>query len=193
MKLRTLMTVSAFTLMGGCVSVLPEPEVPNGLYRLGEIAPSVSIDKNIIVREPEGSRVFAGRTIASESEDGVLRLMRGVEWAQPAARMLQIGLLDSFQTEGEGVAIAKGVGAPGDLEIAWRMSDFAVAGTRAVCELQVTVLNGRNREPIKQRRIEAGVAASSDRTEDRAQALAQAARDCIQQTAEFVASVEEQL
>jgi len=190
MKVRCLTTVSALVFLAGCVSVLPEPEVPSGLYRLGDIDASVSISKNLIIREPEGGRVFGGRALASEGDDGALRLIKGVEWAQSASGMLQAGLLDTFGTDGGGVAVAKGIGAPGDLELAWRMSDFTVSGVNASCELELTLLNGRTREPIMQRRIETSALAASEKASDRANALADAAQSCIQETAEVIAAVD---
>ena len=189
MKFRLLIAASA-VLVSACVSVLPEPEVPNGLYRLGNIQPSASLTRNLVVREPEGGRVFGGKTLASESEDGALRLIRGAEWAEPASRMLQIGLLDAFGTDGGGVAVEKGVGAPGELELAWRMSDFTVSGVTARCELELTLLNGRTREPIMQRHVETVASVESNKPGDRANALAEAAEECIQETASVIAAVD---
>ena len=111
MKLRMLTAVLALSLTN-CVSVLPEPEVPNGLYRLGTVEPSAAIKHNLVVREPEGSRVFSGKAMAAIGDDGVLKLIRGVEWSQSASRMLQLGLLDAIGTEGGGLALDKSTGAP---------------------------------------------------------------------------------
>ena len=104
--------------------------------------------------------------------------------------MLQLGLLDAFGTNGGGVAIEKGVGAPGELELAWRMSDFSVSGVNARCELELTLLDGRTREPIMQRRVETASTALSDKPGDRANALADAAEACIQETAGVIAAVD---
>lgn len=190
MKLKTLSLIAALMVPAGCVSVLPEPEVPAGLYRLGDIQPSLNLEHTLIVREPEGGRVFGGRALASENSDGALRLIKGVEWAQSASRMLQSGLLDTFGTKGGGVALAKDVGAPGTFELAWRMSDFTVSGVNARCELEVTLLDGRTREPIKQQEVRASAIAVSDKASDRANALAEAARACVQGTAQFIAEVD---
>lgn len=192
MKLRMLTALSAL-ILSGCVSVLPEPEVPNGLYRLGSVAPNVAIKHNLVVREPEGSRVFSGKAMAAIGDDGALRLIRGVEWAQPASRMLQLGLLDAIGTEGEGLALDKSTGAPGDLELAWRMSTFALDGETARCALELTLLEGRTRRPITQMRIETSMPTSSGRAGDRAAALAEAARSCVQESAEEIARIDADL
>ena len=187
MKIRMLISLMSLTMLQGCLSVLPEPETPSGLYRLGEIEPSATLTRSLVVRQPEGGRVYGGKALAAEGADGALRLVRGVEWAEPASRMLQIGLLDAFSPDG-GLAVAKGMGAPADLELAWRMADFSVSGTTARCELELTLLDGRDRIALMQKRVEANAAAQSNKAADRAHALVQAARDCVYQTADIIAA-----
>ena len=192
MKLRMLTALAAISL-SGCVSVLPEPEVPSGLYRLGNIEPSAAIKHNLVVREPEGGRVYSGNAMAAIGDDGALRLIRGVEWAQPASRMLQLGLLDAIGTDGAGLALDKTTGAPGDLELAWRMSTFALDGDFARCELELTLLEGRSRKPLTQMRIETSVPTSSDRAADRAAALTEAARACVHESASAISDFDTEL
>ena len=192
MKLRMLTAVLALSLTN-CVSVLPEPEVPNGLYRLGTVEPSAAIKHNLVVREPEGSRVFSGKAMAAIGDDGVLKLIRGVEWSQSASRMLQLGLLDAIGTEGGGLALDKSTGAPGDLELAWRMSTFALDGGIARCDLELTLLEGRTRKPLTQLRVETSVPAASGNAADRAAALRGAARACVHDSARQIARVDQDL
>ena len=192
MKLRMLTAIFLLALPG-CVSVLPEPEVPSGLYRLGDIEPSVVISRDLVVREPEGGRVYSGKAMAAVGDDGALRLIRGVEWSQPASRMLQTGLLDAIGTDGGGMALAKGTGAPGDLELAWRIADFTLEGRTARCEVQLTLLDGKTRKPLAQERIEAEASASSRRASDRAAALVEAARACVHESAEAIARADQTL
>lgn len=188
MNFKLFTILLALPILSSCVSVLPEPEVPTGLYRLGDIPAIADLQTDLIVREPEGGRVFGGRAIATEGEDGALRLVRGVEWAEPASRMLQIGLLDAFSANGAGLAVEKGAGARGDLELAWRMSDFTLSGTDARCELELTLLNGKTREALLQRRVETHATAVSEKTPDRASAMVEAARACVREAAEVIAS-----
>ena len=190
MNVRVLTIIGIIPLLTACVSVLPEPETPKGLYRLGDLQPSVNISRTLIVREPEGGRVFGGKALASEGRDGALRLIRGVEWATPATRMLQLGLLDTIGTDGGGLAIAKGTGAPGDLELSWRVSDFTVSGESARCRLELTLLDGKTRTPVMQRRVETSASSQSDKSTDRANAMVEAARDCVQEAAEVIAAVD---
>lgn len=192
MKFR-LMSICCALALSACVSVLPEPEVPSGLYRLGNIEASVPISRTLIVREPEGARIYSGKPMVAVGEDGALRLIRGVEWAQPASRMLQMGLLDSFGTDGGGLALAKATGAPADLELAWRISEFTVSDTLARCEFELTLLEGRSRKPLAQMNIEASAVASSDKAVARARALVSAARDCVTQSASAISAADTRL
>lgn len=184
---RTLIILAALSL-SACVSVLPEPEMPNGLYRLEPASHSASIGRTLVVREPEGARIFSGKEMASEGRDGALRLIRGVEWAQPASRMLQSGLLDSFGHEGGGLVLAKGTGAPGDIELAWRIKDLTLYEETARCKLELTLLDGRSRKPLHQENVEADASAASSKAEDRAQALKRAAQSCVSQSAEAIST-----
>ena len=192
MKFR-LMGIFCTLALSACVSVLPEPEVPNGLYRLGDIEANATISRTLIVREPEGARIYSGKPMVAVGDDGALRLIRGVEWAQPASRMLQVGLLDSFGTDGGGLALAKATGAPGDLELTWRISEFTVSDTLARCGLELTLLEGRSRKPLAQMSIEASAVASSNKAAERARALVDAARDCVTQSASAISAADTQL
>ena len=64
--------VAAFGL-AACVSVLPEPKVPQGLYRFAAVETVYDLEASIVVREPEASRLVAGRAIAAEDSSGALR------------------------------------------------------------------------------------------------------------------------
>lgn len=192
MNVRLLSVFTIFVLTA-CVSVLPEPEVPNGLYRLGDVDERSSISRTLIIREPEGARIYSGKPMVAVGDDGALRLIKGAEWAQPASQMLQVGLLDSFGTDGGGLALAKATGAPGDLELAWRISDFTVSGMVANCELELTLLDGRNRKPLAQKIIEAQAVSSSGTAAARAVALVAAAEDCVHQSAEAISLIETNL
>jgi len=181
-----LIAASAFTLTA-CISVLPEASVADGLHRIGPLDASQSLSTSVVIREPDGGRVFGGRAMASEGSDGSLRLIPGAEWTENATRMFQVGVLDALSGAGAGYAMPAGTTAPGDYELAWRMSDFSVAGTTARCRLDVTLLNGKTREPVARDTVMVTADAATDDTTDRARALTDAARKCVLETAAFVA------
>ncbi|MEZ5953098.1 MAG: ABC-type transport auxiliary lipoprotein family protein [Hyphomonas sp.] len=183
------LTISALlAATAACVSVLPEPETPDGLYRFGAMAQQASLDATVIVREPEASRLFGGRAIAAEDSTGALRLVRGVEWADSATRMMQVALLDSFDSDGKGVAIAAESGATADYELAWRVSDFTLSGTTARCGIEATLLAARTRDVVAQTNVSSRADASGSSNASRAQALAEAGRTCVREVSRFVAA-----
>ena len=188
--IRSISLLSSCVLLSACISVLPEPETADALYRLRPVEASHALAADIIIREPEASRLYAGRAIASEAADGSLRLIPRVEWADAATRMLQIALLDSFAagTETTGSASASSAGLHGDYELSWRISDFVVAGSTARCQLELTLLDGGTRRVISQKTVRTSSEAGSNGSRDRAMALSDAARSCVSQAADYIAA-----
>lgn len=187
MKRYFAMIVGAVAL-AGCVSVLPEQKVAEGLYRLGPMEAAHELKATVIVREPEGSRLVGGRSIASEGSDGAVRYVPGVEWADAATRMMQVALLDQLGEGPDGAtAMAAGTSGSGDYEVSWRISDFSLAGETARCRLEVTLLDGRSRVPLAQRVVTTSQQAGGVSNGARALALKDAGRACVSEVANFVA------
>lgn len=181
----------AVAALSGCVSVLPEQSVPNALYRLDAITPNDTLSRNVIVREPTSARVFGGQGMVVEGSDGGLRLIQNVEWAGRLTRLMQRGLVEALSGSGEGVAVTELSGAPGALEISWHISDMTIVGATAVCDLDVTVLDGRTREPLARSAVRETVPVTGDRAADRARALSGVGSACLETAAAFVAGVSE--
>jgi len=169
-----------------CVSVLPEAETLEGLYRFGAMPVHEAVDATVIVREPDASRLFGGRAIAAEDAKGALRLVRGVEWADSATRLMQVALLDALSGDGMGVAVAAESGAQGDYELSWRVSDFTLSGTTARCGLQATLMTASSRDVVAQTSVSSTAEAAGSSNAARAQALAEAGRSCVGKIAEFL-------
>ena len=168
-----------------CTSVLPEPETPDSLFRFDAPVRQYEIGSTLLIREPEASRLFAGRAIASEASDGSLRIVRGVEWSDRATRMMQTALLDAFRG-GDGVALSSETGAVAWHELSWRLADFTLRGDEAVCRVQATLLLGHNRSVLEQYNVESRVTVGSASNAVRARALADAGRDCVQHLAQIL-------
>lgn len=184
--IRSLSIAFAAVALSACVSVLPEPEAPDGLYRFGAMTQTYPVDAVVAVREPEASRLLGGRVIASENTAGALRLVRGVEWADNATRLMQVALLDAVNDAGAGVAVAYESGARADYELVWRIEDFSLAGTQARCSLEGTLVEARSRKVVAQTNVASTAAATGSANEARALALAEAGRSCVARIAGFV-------
>lgn len=190
MKHLLLLPIMFFSATG-CVSLLPEPKVPDALYRLGPVDPDASIvlERSLVVRQPEAPRILSGVDIASRDNRGAVRLVDGVEWADRAPRLFQLTLLDYLGTDGNQLALLPETGARADFELTWRISELALEGDTAIARVQVTVLDGQTRKPLWQKMVSSRLAASSSTSAGRAEALAEAGRDVVRQTAVFIADV----
>lgn len=173
--------------LAGCVSVIPQPQAPDALYRIGPMEPMHRLNASLVVREPEASRLFAGRTIAVEDSTGALRIIRGIQWTDSATSMMQTALLDSLGGQGGNVAVPSESGAPARYELVWRISDFTLSGNVARCRLEATLLQGRRRAVLTQTTITTNAVSLDSSNAARAKALTDAGRACVSEVAAFVA------
>lgn len=185
---RILFVSLALFGLAGCLSIIPQPEAPTALYRLGPVDGDVArpIAANIVIREPEAPRILAGSELVVKDDRGAIRLIRNVEWADRATRLMQLTLLDYLDDEGEGVAVMPEAGTRAPYELAWRISEFSLQDDEAVARLELTLLSSDLRQPIEQATVRSSVLAASSSNGARARALAEAGRQVIAQTADFL-------
>lgn len=182
-----LVSLSLLTgALTACVSVLPEPTAPDALYSVQANVEQTGLMHDIIIREPEAARLMAGQGMVSESADGGLRMVSGVEWSGAATRQIQLAIIDSFATGEAGNAVAPELGILAQYELASRMTALKLTGETAVCEMVVSVISTRDRSLVARTDIQARETASSRASADRALALRAAASDCAAQASLFV-------
>ncbi len=169
--------------LSACVSVLPEPEAPDALYRIEAKTKVSGLEQDIIVREPEAPRLVAGQGIVSEGADGGLRLVPGIEWSGSATRQIQLAIVDSFEIDGAGNALLPETGVFAGYELASQIKVFRLRGEEATCEMNVSIINVGDRSLIDMVEITQRVLAVSDSRRDRALALREAGADCADQAA----------
>ena len=140
---RLIASLAAITLLAGCFSLVPEQEAPNALYRLGPVETDTqfAIGHTVLVRQPEAPRILSGVQMTSRDNNNAIRLIRGVEWADRAPRLLQLTVLDYLGTNGGGAAILPETGARADFELSWRVSEFSLQGNTAIGVAELTVLD----------------------------------------------------
>lgn len=190
-NLRSVVLLAGMTLgLSACVSVLPEPDAPSALYQIqASQFGSVALSSDIIIREPETVRVFASEAMVSTTDDGGLILVPGVEWAGPSTQLIQLALLDAMNRgTGDGIAVSPASGSRAPYELDWRISDLTLRGDVAVCELQLTILDGRTRSPLEHYTVRETAEVGSAEAPDRALALSRAAETAIETTASTVAN-----
>lgn len=184
---RPLILAAAAVSLCACASVIPQREAANALYRLGPLDPAYQLSASVTVREPEASRLLAGRSIAAEDETGALRYVRSVQWTDRATSLMQEALLDLLSGEGGNVALPAQSGALTDYEFSWRISDLTLKGNTARCRLEGTMLKGRERSVYQQTSISTTATAVGGTDASRAEALVAAGRACTREAAAFIA------
>ncbi len=182
-----LALVTLIGLSTACVSVLPEPDVSDALYRIEGQRSVKALPFNITIREPEAPRLVAGQAMVSEGNDGGLRLVPGVEWSGPASRQMQLAIIDSFDPAAEGAALLPEMGVLTDYELATHISTLRLIRDEAVCEMTVTLLRSTTRKPIEIEQVSARKMALDGSASDVAAAMQSAASDCAAATAGFAA------
>ena len=184
--IKTLFALAGLAALGGCLSVLPEPNKPGALYRVGTVETLAPLDAHVVIREPEAPRLFAGRDMVVEGADGGLKLVAGVQWAGRFTRLVQVALIDAL-AGGDGMALDASSGAPGAYELSWRVADITIAGKRARCVLDLTLLDGRSRQPVATAKVSGEGSLAGQQPGDRARALSSASRACVAEAATFIA------
>ncbi|MEO1472509.1 MAG: hypothetical protein AAFS03_01020 [Pseudomonadota bacterium] len=181
------LSIAAVLGLAACVSVLPEPTAPNALYRIGPLEPTYELSGSVVIREPDAPKFLGGGAMASIDETGALRLLRGVEWADSASRLMQLAMLDSLIATTDGAALAPPARLRDGLELDWRISELALHGREARCQLELSLFSTRPLSLIEQTQVRTtSIAAGSDPV-SRAQAMSDAAEACVDAAAAFVA------
>ncbi len=175
----------AASLLGACVSVLPEPSAPEALYRIEAQTQIEGLAHNLIIREPEAPRLIGGQGLVSEGADGGLRMIPGVEWSGPATRQIQLAIIDSFAPGAPGNALLPELGVLTEYELATELSLLRLDGETAICRMMVSLIATQSRSLIARTAVEAREQAPSQRAADRASALREAATVCAAKASQF--------
>nr|WP_070961478.1 ABC-type transport auxiliary lipoprotein family protein [Hyphomonas sp. Mor2] len=183
---QTLISIAILTpLLGGCLSVLPEPATPDALYQVEAAQKFDGLAQHLIVREPEAPRLIAGQGMVSEGPNGGLRLVPSVEWSGSATRQIQLAMIDSFKVGESGNALLPEMGVSADFELGSQLKVLSLQGDRARCVMTLSLVRTGNRDLVALTEISASSMATSGNNRDRAIALREAASDCAAQAAQF--------
>ena len=193
MKAHLLITLAIALACGGCVSVLPEPEIPSALIALPADraqAPDAPLQTDVAVYPPDATRAFSGVDIAVR-DDQELVYLGDVRWADSAPRLLQTAVVDSLaRAGGEGSAVTAQLAARVDYEVRWRIVDLSVGREAAPVHVAVeaSLLDSRTRRVVAQSSFSATETPSARAPRARAAAVALAAQSVANQVAAFVAT-----
>ena len=176
--MRCLPLLFSFLLMGGCLSVLPEPEAPEALYAVSSPTTDLALAHTVIISEFEAPRIMAGTGLISEADRGGFRLIRSVEWSDRLTRLMQLALVDSFASQGEGLAVLPEAGVLAPYRAAGRIHKLVLRGDVAVCEASLVITDLKQRTVVAQPEAKVQLPVLENALEDRVLTLAAVAGAC---------------
>ncbi len=174
--------LASLALLGGCVSLLPEPPPPPNIYVLEsqnvERTTGPAIDAVVGVATPTGERSILGTDLVWRTGNR-LAFVDQTQWSNRAEFALQSMLIETILRQGRFRAATRSGEARGEYEIRWEVLDFEIREdtmtARFVADARLVSSPGRRLVATETITAEAPV---SDRSQTAAaNALARAARE----------------
>lgn len=122
-----LALMAALMATSGCVSVLPDPEPANAIYRLSMPAPKLNaaISAPIIrIDQPAAARMVGTRKIIVSPDAQRLAIAGGAEWADALPNMVQKALVDKMASRADMIGVMPSAGARADYRVHMNIDNF---------------------------------------------------------------------
>lgn len=190
--LKAALLASSLAVLGGCVSVLPEPVVPAALITLPASrakAPEAPLNADVNIFPPDATRAWAGSDIPVTDQQEMV-FLSDVRWADTAPRILQNAVVDALSgATGPGRAFTAQQATRSDYDLRWRIVDMSVGKGALPVHVKVdaTLVDSRGRRVVSQKSFAAEAVPAGATQRDRGAALAVAAQTVADQVAAFVA------
>ncbi len=187
-----VLLVASLMLLGGCVSLLPEPPPPPQLFALEahdvERLQGDRIDAVIAVAAPGGERAILGTDVIWRRGDQLAFVDR-MQWSNRAEFALQSMLVETLNRQGRFLAATHYGEARSEYEIRWTVLDFEVREDmmQARFVADVNLIRGPGRRIVAHETVSAEAPVSGRSQTAVAQALARAAREASARIAVFAA------
>lgn len=184
MKLKTMCAAVAASVLGGCVSILPDPPPAPYVYtmRVGAVEKTQGPAKPLVITvgAPSMPRMSAGADIVWR-EGAEIAVMEGAAWDDATPDLLQTMLAETMDRRGAlKAAVRSGAGVRGDVDLRWDVLAFEIVedrGLKAVLSTTVRLIDSRSRAIIETRRFDVEAPVSERRGRAATAALEKAARD----------------
>ncbi|MGH6949235.1 MAG: ABC-type transport auxiliary lipoprotein family protein [Vitreimonas sp.] len=190
--MRASVILLAPALLGGCISLLPEPPPPPRTYVLEardvQQLPGAPVDAVVGVAEPGGERALLGPDLVWRTSDTIAFVAQS-QWSNRASDALQQILTETIARQGRFRASTRAGEARADYEIRWEVLDFEVREEDMKAHFVADVRLVTHGRRIVASQIVAAEAPVADRSSSiAAQALARAAREGSARIGEFAAN-----
>lgn len=188
--MRALILLPAL-LLGGCISLLPEPGPAPRVFALDagsvERSTGAPIDAVVTIARPGGVDAVLGSDLIWRTGDEVASIAQ-TQWSGDAAGALQDMLVETTLRQGRFAGAARSGDARGRYEVRWDVMSFQVDESSMQARFVANVrLNAPGRRIIAQEIISTEAPVSSRSSSVAAQALARAAREGSARIGEFAA------
>jgi ABC-type uncharacterized transport system auxiliary subunit len=189
--IRAVTLLAAASLLGGCISLLPEPPPPPRTYVLEarnvEELAGQPVDAVIAIAQPTGERAILGFDLIWRTGDTIAYVDQS-QWSNRAADALQQILAETIINQGRFRASTRSGEARADYEIRWEVLDFEVREEDMMAHFRAEVrLVAPGRRIIASRIIDTTAPVSARSSSVAAEALARAAREGSARIGEFAA------
>ena len=189
--IRAASLLLAASMLGGCISLLPEPPPPPRTYvleaRSVESLQGAPIDAVIAVAQPTGERAILGFDLIWRTGDTIAYVDQS-QWSNRAADALQQILAETITNQGRFRASTRSGEARADYEIRWEVLDFEVREEDMTAHFRADVrVVAPGRRIIASRIIDTSAPVGARSSSVAAEALARAAREGSARIGEFAA------
>ena len=189
--IRAASLLLAASMLGGCISLLPEPPPPPRTYvleaRSVESLPGAPIDAVIAVAQPTGERAILGFDLIWRTGDTIAYVDQS-QWSNRAADALQQILAETITNQGRFRASTRSGEARADYEIRWEVLDFEVREEDMTAHFRADVrVVAPGRRIVASRIVDTSAPVSARSSSVAADALARAAREGSARIGEFAA------
>jgi ABC-type uncharacterized transport system auxiliary subunit len=189
MRVVTLLT--AASMLGGCISLLPKPPPPPRTYVLEaqdvQRSNGTPVDAVIGVSAPGGERSLLAGDLIWRTGDTIAFVAESA-WSNRAADSLQQMLTETIARQGRFRAAVQSGDARADYQIRWEVLDFEVREETMTARFAADVhLVERGRQIVASQMVTAEAPVAGRSSSAAAQALARAAREGSARIGEFAA------
>lgn len=189
--IRAASGIIAVSLLGGCISLLPEAPPPPRTYVLEaqsvQALQGAPVDAIIAVAAPTGERAILGADLIWRTGDTIAYVDQS-QWSSRVGDALQQVLAETIIRQGRFRSSTRSGEARADYEIRWEVLDFEVREDDMQAHFRADVrLVAPGRRIIASQLVETSAPVSARSSSVAAEALARAAREGSARIGEFAA------